>query len=260
MTFISLKRSTGEATLISIPRDIWINSLRSKINAAFHYGEEKQPGGGGLVLAKSAVSELLNQPVHLAVVIDFSTFKSAINLLGGVDVQVKETFEDDQYPISGKENDLCDGDPAYGCRYETIKFFHGLQHMNGETALKFVRSRHAIGDQGTDFARGKRQEAILTAIKTKLLSYQTLKQPEIYTKLFDIFTTHTLTDISRNQYFELGKLFFEAKNHLLKTYALSDPEQLYNPPVSSKFDNQWVLVPKDNNPQIVIDFVAAILK
>src|SRR5581483_1709773 len=91
-----------------------------------------------------------------------------------------------QYPIDGKEADLCGHQPsdvpqldqqaantspelAYPCRYENLHFDAGMQHMNGERALSYVRSRHSLQD-GTDFGRAKRQRNLLVAVKQKIFS------------------------------------------------------------------------------------------
>src|SRR5690606_11303223 len=110
------------------------------------------------------------EPVHYAMVMDFSGFKEVIDTLGGVEVDVEHSFTDTEYPIAGRENDLCDGDPEYRCRYETIEFKQGRQYMDGETALKFVRSRHAEGDEGNDFARSACQQRVISAIREKVLT------------------------------------------------------------------------------------------
>jgi len=175
--------------MISIPRDIYSQSLGEKINAAY--------ATGGLVLAKGIISEITGLPIHYAVRGNFSVFEKAIDLLGGIDVNVEHAFDDYQYPIDGHENDNCGyseaevavrsasviaGDEttlltAFPCRYEHLHFDAGWQHMNGVTALKFVRSRHAAGDEGSDFARSKRQQLVLAAVKSKVFSAETLLNP-----------------------------------------------------------------------------------
>lgn len=241
----SVKLDTGATTLISLPRDFWIPSLRAKINTAYHYGFEKEGTVGGLLLAKSAVSEALGVPVHFAVKIDFSAFTRAIDLLGGVDVEVDRAFTDSFYPISGKENDLCDGDPETRCRYETLNFSAGAQHFDGPTALKFVRSRHSTdSEEGTDFARSKRQEKVLTAVKTKLLSINNLKNSQIYKDLFSLAQQSVVTDIASEYYSTLFQLGLKLKQQPFKTISLED--YLENPPISGRYDNQWVLVPKQD--------------
>lgn len=255
--FVSISHTSGQTVILSLPRDLWIPSLRAKINTAYHYGRQKSDFPGGLLLAKSAVSEIINQPVDFVIVINFDTFSQIIDLLGGIDVQIDRSFTDTQYPIAGKETDPCDGDIQYKCRYETVTFTAGQQHLNGQQALKFVRSRHSSDPQeGTDFARSRRQELVLLAVKTKLLALQTLKQPQIYTQIYTLLSQNVTTDITPDHHPSLFKLLLHARSLPYRSAALAEPDQLSHPPVSSAYDYQWVLTPKNNQPQIVYDFVS----
>ena len=74
MFTLSLNTATKTVALISIPRDIWSETLKDKVNTAYHYGEEKKKGGG-LLLSKVSVEDVIGIPVQYAVVIDFSGFK-----------------------------------------------------------------------------------------------------------------------------------------------------------------------------------------
>jgi LCP family protein required for cell wall assembly len=259
--FVSIKDDTGETTLVSIPRDLWLPSRGAKINTAYHYGYDKEATSGGLLSASSAVSEVIGQPVHFAVYIDFSTFAKAIDLLGGVDITVDKTFDDYQYPIPGKENDLCNGDPEFKCRYEHLHFDSGLQHMDGAIALKFVRSRHSTDlDEGTDYARSKRQEKVITAVKNKLLSITNLTNSKVYKELYNLAVNSVITNITPEYYSTFLRLGLKARQHPLASYTLSSPEQLDNPPVSDKYDGQWVLIPKGNDPKFVYNYVSSLLQ
>jgi LCP family protein required for cell wall assembly len=169
MIVLSLDNASKSAALISIPRDIWSDTLKDKVNTAYHYGEEKQQGGG-MLLAKVIAEDVIGIPIHYCLVIDFSGFKDIVDLLGGIDVNVSRAFTDNDYPILGKEHDTCPGDPTNRCVYETVHFDSGVQHMNGERALVYVRSRHAEGEEGGDFARNRRQQEILIAIKDKTVN------------------------------------------------------------------------------------------
>src|SRR4030042_739908 len=186
MLFLSLNYKDKKTTIISLPRDIWLPELRTKLNSVYYWGNKKEDRGG-IILAKASVEEILGQPVHYAVVLDFSGFKEIIDILGGVEVDVETSFTDAKYPISGRENDLCNNDPEYKCRYETLRFTLGRQLMDGETALKFARSRNAEGDEGTDFARQKRQQKIIKAIEEKILDNGTLFSPGKLLRLKDEF-------------------------------------------------------------------------
>ena len=259
--FASLQLATGQITLISIPRDLWVPSMRAKINTAYHYGEQRRPDSGGLTLAKSSVSEVLNQPVHYAAVINFNSFVEFIDHLGGIEVVVQRAFVDAFYPLPDRENDDCGGDPQTLCRYETVTFSAGPQYMDGNLALKFVRSRHADDDEGTDFARSRRQTQAIQAILSKLTAIA--KHPRNFSLLkqgYDIAMSGLETDFPKNNLPLLLRLGLLVRHQALATAALAESNTLYHPPVSSEFDSQWVLIPQDRNPQVVYDFVADLLK
>lgn len=259
--FLSVSHIGLPTVFLSIPRDIWIPSLRAKINTSYHYGREKAGSAGGLLLAKSSVSEVIGQPVDFVAVFDFATFSQIIDLLSGLDVVVDAAFIDNRYPVAGREQDSCAGDPEYTCRYETISFGAGRQHMDGATALKFVRSRHSSDPtEGTDFARSRRQAKVLEALKAKLLSSQVLRRPGLYRQILDLVLKNTITDVESSHYAAIAKLAIKARNSPLVSASLSEPDQLYHPPISQKYDNQWVLVPKSDDPKTVFNYVSSLLK
>ncbi len=254
--FVSVGQEKGDVVLITIPRDIWVNSMKAKINTAYYYGEQKKPGGG-FTLAKSTVSEVIDQPVHFVAMINFANFEKVIDSMGGLDVSVERAFDDFKYPIPGKENDECDGDKDYTCRYEQLHFDAGLQHMDGKRALKYVRSRYSLGEEGTDFARSKRQEKLLLAIKDKLMSGGVLTDPVKLKNLYVSMSKSITSDVDSPTVPALAKLGIKAaKTNSIHTAALSEPDQLYNPRPTAVFGNQWVLLPKENNPSIIFNFVA----
>ncbi|GAI95511.1 unnamed protein product, partial [marine sediment metagenome] len=196
--FTSIDKELADIVMLSLPRDIWIDSLQTKINAVYHYGKEKAEGGG-FVLSKDAVYQILNQPIHYAVLIDFEGFIKTVNLLEGIDIKVDRPFDDYKYPIAGKGRDECAGDPEYKCRYEHLHFDAGQQKMDGEMALKFVRSRNAEGEEGTDFARSQRQQKVISAVVNKLLSYKTLFNPGKIIELKKTFGDHVKFDTQFNE-------------------------------------------------------------
>ena len=80
--------------------------LNQKINTAYAKGEDVRKGGG-LVLAKATVSKVLNQPIGYGFRIDFDGFVKAVDLVGGLDIVVDREFDDYQYPVEEKREDLC---------------------------------------------------------------------------------------------------------------------------------------------------------
>jgi LCP family protein required for cell wall assembly len=241
MIVLSLNNKSRSAALISIPRDIWSDTLKDKVNTAYHYGEEKKKGGG-MILAKAIAEDIIGIPIHYAVLIDFTGFKNLINLIGGIDVNVSRTFTDTQYPILGKEHDTCPGDPTNACVYETVHFDAGTQHMDGVRALIYVRSRHAEGEEGTDFARSRRQQEVLLAFKNTIMhpfTWLTMKRLSQLPKALDNATD---TDMNIGELATVGRKYIKINESQVKKVAFDDllteaPTYLYN--------GLYILVPID---------------
>ena len=250
----SFYHSTNQITVISIPRDLWVDSLKTKINAVYHYGQQRNPPAG-LNLIQAAIQETLGLSVHYTGVVNFNSFVQAIDLLGGVEVDVDTSFTDKLFPIPGKEN-------AYPIesRYETISFNQGLQTMTGETALKFVRSRHAEGEEGTDFSRNKRQQLLIKALRQKLLSTDTLFNESIRSNLLNIAQENIVTNVTTDDYPSLIHLLVSSRNNPFNSISLSTESTeerlaiLENPP-RYLYQNQWVLVAKDNNWEALKQYI-----
>lgn len=277
--FASINWKANTVTLVSIPRDLWVPDLMTdsglkKINEAYATGESNNQHKG-LIYAKAAVQEVVGQPIHYAIRIDFQGFVDAINQIGGVDVQVAHTLDDYNYPISGKEDDTCGHTPEelqafnasesssltpdvdtftfFPCRFKHLHFNPGLTHMDGETALEFARSRHAVGSEGTDFARSARQQLIIEAVRSKLISSAFLNPGKLL-GLYTIMKSSIDTDMTDT---DLG-LFIE-KAVQLKTakilsnvidygdYANARPGLLELAPVTATYDYASVLIPRTGN-------------
>lgn len=148
MLLATLDSQTKTAGMISIPRDLWVEIPgygENRVNTAHFFG--------GPTLAKKTVQYNLGIPVHYYVVLNFQGFERIIDALGGITIDVKSPIKDDKYP-----------DENYG--YKTIYFPAGVQHMDGKTALIYVRTRHG----GSDFSRIRRQQQLLLAAHRQALS------------------------------------------------------------------------------------------
>jgi LCP family protein required for cell wall assembly len=186
---------TKKVTMVSIPRDtrVKIPGYRDyhKINAVYANGEAERrraernnetPTEDGISLTKKTLTELLGIPIHHYVAVDFEGFKAVIDELGGVEVNV--------------DRKLVYDDPTDGTH---INLEPGLQLLNGEQALGYVRHRH--DNRGTkyfstDFDRNRRQQEVIRAVVDKATSLDGL------TKIFnvmDIGAKHIHTDLSKEQ-------------------------------------------------------------
>lgn len=265
--------------LITIPRDLWVDlplnknySLKSKINAALAIGsdDKKYPQKldlykgkfGGLNLSKTVVENITQLPLDGVAIINFSSFVSIIDFLGGLEVNIPYSFADDFYPIEGLENEPCDKteddikalsatmsgyllETQFPCRYESIAFKKGKQKLTGEEALKFVRSRHS-GTDGGDFGRSTRQSAVIAALQQKLLSPSILpKVPELVARI----TKSIETNLSISQVIEFANLFKDMRESPIKSISVTTKNVLKE---SRSSDGQYILVPINNNDSISI--------
>ena len=146
-------------TLVSVPRDLWIqyppnSGNYNKINAVYPIASNNNADAvaGGNAVAKKRF--LVRGPdVKYWITINFAGFRDFVNAIGGVDLNVPHFFKGN-YPA----ND----DPTINASWKTIHFVKGLQHMDGETAIKYARARYVIDNaaEGTDFARSARQNLL----------------------------------------------------------------------------------------------------
>lgn len=244
-------QKSNKILLVSLPRDIWIEPYQTKINSLYHYG--------GFELSTQEVAKVVGQPMNKVLLVDFAVFKEIIDFVGGIDVNVERTFDDYYYPILGKEDDECGGDPKLSCRYEHLHFEAGWQAMTGQQALKFVRSRHAQGEEGTDFARNARQQKVILALKNKIFSPEILGDPKKLWGLWQIIGKNIKTDISQKNFLPLAKFFFpfwhgvQLENIVLNGGALGGKGLLYHPQYHPS--GQWVLLPVGGNWERVREFI-----
>ena len=190
---VSIKPSTNQIAMISIPRDMTVpveDGSWRKINSVNATAEAKEAGSGGAAMTK-ALSNLLGTPISYYVRADFQGFENIIDEIGGVNVNVAGTLDDYAYPILGQEDN-----PDYYARYQHLHVDAGMQKMDGSLALKFARSRHGVGSEGSDFARARRQQLILEAVKEKLLSRSTLLNPSKIINIMGQLKEHVDTNIS----------------------------------------------------------------
>lgn len=281
MILASIDKNGKDVALINIPRDIWVADINAKINAAYAIGFEKHHDGIGY--ARNTVSKLFGIPVHYVFRMDFSSFEKAIDQIGGLDIDVDNGFTDNFYPIEGKENDTCgieiinknDGvyfkdatgsaeliteeNNPFTCRYETLRFKKGLAHMDGKTALKFVRSRHGDNGENSDFARSARQEKVISAFKQKIFSTETLLNPKKIIDVATIFGQSIDTDIKTENTPLFLKLAQKAKGANVRRIVLDvgRPESLLEEGKPEDHDGQFVLVPKNNAWQDFAEYIQA---
>ncbi len=188
----SIDPQTKDAAMLSIPRDLYVQIPGhgyGKINSANALG--------GPQLAEQVVENVIGVPIDYYVLIDFSGFKQAVDAVGGIDFNVPTALDDPLFPCDDNTRDAND--------YCPIHFMPGFQHMDGEQALEYSRSRETT----SDFARAARQQQVLVALRAKALSASTLTNPIKLTELIDAVGDHLKTDL---QLGDLERLALLAKD------------------------------------------------
>ena len=146
--------------LLSIPRDLFVEIPGygyDRINAAYVYGEQLGEPDGGIGLLRRTVAENFGVAVDHFGMIDFQCFRTAVDGVGGITIDVPKTLVDPRYPT-----------PNYG--FKTVRFESGLQWMDGERALEYARTRNP----DNDFGRIRRQQQVVTALRRELLRLRSL--------------------------------------------------------------------------------------
>jgi len=193
---ISINPDDKSLAMLSIPRDLYVTmkspSYAGKINRVYNLGNEKTKEGGANLM-KQKIGEILDLPIHYYVGVDFTGFKKAVDAVGGIDVYVDKDLYDPSYPADDMIN------------FSPFKISAGMQHMNGDTALKYARSREST----SDFDRSARQQKVISAFKDKILSSGVLNNLEKVISLANIAGSNIKTDLSVAEIKELAKIVKE---------------------------------------------------
>ncbi|OGE29503.1 hypothetical protein A2867_00860 [Candidatus Daviesbacteria bacterium RIFCSPHIGHO2_01_FULL_40_11] len=302
----SYSLKTNQVYLFSIPRDLWLPAMRSKANAVYQIGLSQDSGLGlaktvfgnvlgipihyglrvdfrGFVQAIDAIDG-----VEVIVEKSFDDYLYPItgkeNDLCGNAEEEKDFSEEEAAKLNidpGKRKVLITpegqiatdsaqedkGIKYFSCRYEHVSFSKGKMNMNGSIALAFARSRHGTNGEGSDFARSKRQQKVIEAVRNKLLSIETLVNPQKVTDLTAALGKSIDTDISVKEAIE----FYKLSKKLDKTYnfVLDDSpksglpdgrKSLFIHPPASDYGGAYILTSQDDDFSIVQDYVRKILE
>jgi len=167
---------------------------------AHYLGDAREYPGGGPALAKKTVQYNFGVPVNYYVRVDFDGFRKIIDAIGGIDIDVENEIIDDKYP-----------DEYYG--YDPLYISAGRQHMDGELALKYARTRHG----SSDFDRAKRQQEVLLAVRDKALQLNLLpKLPELMVLLADTVET----DLQPNEILNLAQIGWNIDRDSLRSVVI----------------------------------------
>ena len=224
-------KESKEMALVSIPRDLYVDlvmtatngkqvEVKGKINEMYEKG---LANGGGIDLAEKVVSKITDVYIDKTVVFDFNAFQETVDMLGGIDIYLAKPFnEPTQW---GYDFSLPAGD----------------NHLNGEQALYYVRSRFST----SDFDRARRQQDVIAVIKNKVLSLGFLSNPLKIDSLLSDLKGNIRTDF---QIWDINDILTLAKSlnpkQSVKNYVISTDNLVYE---THATDGEYILLPKEAN-------------
>jgi polyisoprenyl-teichoic acid--peptidoglycan teichoic acid transferase len=214
-------------SILSLPRDLWVKIPGfdvDRINQAHYFGEAFEYPGGGPALAVETVEAFIGLPINYYVTINFDAFIRIVDQIGGIEIDVPEGIIDPTYP-----------DRCYG--YDPFTVEAGQQHLDGETALKYARTRATFG---SDVDRAARQQAVVMAVRERILKLDMV--PQLIRQapsLWQVLQDNVRTNLPLDKAVQLGLLVQEIPGDNIQT-AVIDYEYVY---AETTFDERQVLVP-----------------
>lgn len=278
---ISIKPQENKISMVSVPRDLYVTmpgaNSQQKINAVYHYGEQKGKGKG-IEDMETILGEISGQTIHYGISINFVGFKQLVDAVGGVEVELSEAF-DEALQFKGLEK-RCDGvtftvpsgnveekriQRKNGTYYANPKIYPlcfakvsegdlecggdfklpaGKNVLDGEKALCFVRSRVT----SSDFERARRQQQVIQALKSALVSRGTLTD---FNKLNDILNAlgdNVRTDMKAWEMKSFFELYQSMADPQVSQKVLENTEEglLYHPEQTTP-EQGYILLPRGDN-------------
>jgi len=233
----SLDPVNNSAAFLSIPRDLYVpidGYGRDKINTAYAKGwtscqntgcpTNSDPGGD---LMKATVSQVIGQPIHYYIRLDFQGFTKMIDQLGGVQVYVDKALNDPRYPDAQMKG------------YDPLYIAAGQQNFDGATALKYARSREST----SDFDRARRQQQIILAVKQKATSLNFLTNPKKIADIIGTLGSHIRTDLQTDDWLPVANLVKKLDSSKIAAQVLDTGT---DSPLKSQSDSSagYIIVPK----------------
>jgi LCP family protein required for cell wall assembly len=243
MIIASLNPQTKNVVMLSVPRDFWVNTKRfgsSRINEIYrntklrlinNYNfKEDSARKEAIRILKEKISEITKIKIPYYAQINFYGFIELIDALGGITVNVEKKIYDENYP-----------DFNWGT--ELFELNKGIQKLDGETALKFARSRHNT----SDFDRAKRQQKIINASKEKALGLGVLSSPQKLYSLYEVFEKNFKTNFNKKELISLALLSKDINTSAIENSVLNDNWQteggFLGVPPRKDYGGAYVLIP-----------------
>lgn len=246
MMLVSLNLQTAQLRTLSLPRDLWNEAFITRINALYHYGLERDPSQPEK-FPQEILGEMTGLPIHHVIVLSLEQVSQLIDLLGGIEVEVPMAFVDEEFPRTDVDVTKVN-DPKL--LYKTVIFTQGKQTLNGERSLEYMRSRKSGDAEGTDVARGRRQQLVLDSLMAKLRQQSTLTDLRLMGRLYAFYQTNFSKVITPAEGVALVKQLwpvrsgFAMSNHNLPIFP-DDEQGVIEHPDPRRYRGEWIYIVRE---------------
>lgn len=234
MMVISIDPENKSASMLSVPRDLYVTIPghgNDRVNTAYVYGSTGNNPAGGAALSMRTLEYNLGIHLNHYILVDFGAVIRGIDTLGGIDLTVPYEINDPKFP-----------DMNYG--YDPLYIPSGYQHMDGQTALKYARTRHV----DNDFGRAARQQQVIMAARDKALGLGIVdllsRAPDLYKRVDEGIRT----DLSLEQIVQLVRTATDVPGENIRNEVLDG--RFVSPFLTDKGAQVLVLDPEKTSPFI----------
>lgn len=242
MLYAKVNFETGKIYLLSLPRDLWSEAYKTKVNALYHYSVERNEQAPFEFLHQSLFEVTGITPQH-TIIISPDEIAQLVDTVDGIAVDVPTAFSDAQYPRD--DVSLTSTDPAE--LYTTVSFEQGVEVMDGTRAIAYMRSRHSDDESGTDLSRNERQRNVLVSLAKKITSPEIILNPQKTAELFLFYSDYFADSITLEDSIASLRLLTPHRQSLevievalpIESAAEGTSGVITNPP-TSETNGQWV--------------------
>lgn len=251
-----------QVKLISLPRDLWIYSLNTKVNQIYPLSQEKISSSHGYEFIEDEFTKIVGQKISRTLVLTTDNLIELTKIIGGVDVIQDSIYTDKLYPNPDYVKDPTAKIPIY----KTVMFPKGKLHLDESNVTEYVRSRkgqNEDGSGGNDLGRIQRQQLLLEALLSKLKSPEFITKPTNLLTLYNFWHQSIRTNISDNDIFSL--LISGKKQVLGLTLTKTNVPAGENPKIDilyhpqSFINKQWVYIPVDREYKGLQEYISGFL-
>lgn len=241
----------GTIGMLSIPKDLWIQSLQTKMDALYFYGEDSQASTGP-ELVRSVVKEITGKQIDRHLVISTDTISSLIDQIGGLNIKISQPLSVPLTNVSASES------TASAISESFFSFNQGQYDLDGERALLYSQSESIPESlKNQHYSSSARQQQLFLAILARLSQFDVYSNPNLVGKTYSLWHHEVETDLSNTEAFAIIKFINSRKQLIslsLPTTTSTKDFPLLTVPELSKYD-QWVYEPIDPTFKTISEWI-----